>query len=137
MKKIKANSESEFRVYFIRLKKEDDADIIDYLDNNIRNFTEYFRVLVKNDMNEKNINQHFPELPAKTSELAKSINNIYKQLDVISEKTNVYDNKLDEYDQKINMLTEQLNELKKKYSELEKGSEMTKIKLIETLQSQR
>ena len=72
MKKIKANQDREYRVYFFRVRKDVDADLIDYLDNNVYNFTEYFRTLVRADKDNFESKQKYEQLENKIKSLEKS-----------------------------------------------------------------
>lgn len=71
MKKSKSE-ETEYRMYFMRLKKEDDADIINWVDAYVTNFTEYFRTLVRRDIEENQDKQRFIQLNSKIGDLEKS-----------------------------------------------------------------
>lgn len=76
MKNAKNNNGSEYRVYFFRLKKEDDNDLIQYLDSNIHNFTEYFRTLVRNDMETSDLDKKLNILFQRTDELQSQYNKL-------------------------------------------------------------
>ena len=71
-KKIKANKDSEYRVYFFRMRKDVDAELIEYLDNNVFNFTEYFRTLVRADKENFESKQKYEQLESKIKSLEKS-----------------------------------------------------------------
>lgn len=79
-KKIKANKDSEYRVYFFRMRKDVDAELIEYLDNNVFNFTEYFRVLVRADKDKFDSKAKYDQLESKVKALEASNKEIMKML---------------------------------------------------------
>lgn len=80
MKKIRASQDSEYRVYFFRVRKDADADIIEYLDNNVYNFTEYYRTLVRADIENYESKQKYERLENKINSLEKSNKEIMDML---------------------------------------------------------